>query len=166
MHPDDGSLGRKLMTLTTPARAGFVGGVVLAGLLYVGSAAASPPPPPPAVQQYIETLPTGGGSHPLTSGSNKSHLSSSLARKIDAQGGVYTPMLKAIVNSNNGKEPTRSLDGRLSPSAAPGGDVVTAALDSGSTGDTLFVVIVALAVAFASATAAVRWRASRRARTS
>jgi hypothetical protein len=118
------------------------------------------------VQEYIETLPTGGGSHyPLTSGGSQGGLSHALARKIDAEGGPYAAMLKAIAGS-----PKTSAAGgttrteQMSPSAAPEASVVRAALDSGSGTNTLFVVIVAVALVLVSVLAGVRWQSRRRAR--
>jgi hypothetical protein len=163
MHPDDWWLGRWPTASAPMTRARLAAVLVLALVAFDGASALASPPP--AVQQYIESMPTGGGSGPLSSGAEESTLSPALAQKIDTQGGPYTPMLKAIAVSSSAGE-RRGVEGRLSPTAAPSAHVMAAALDSESAGDRFVVVAIILGVVIASGIAARRWRTSRRARTS
>jgi hypothetical protein len=162
MGRDDERLVRRRVML------GRSGGAALASALAMGCLALVTSPaalagPPSAVSQYIETVPTGGGSHPVTPSGQGSRLSPALARRIEAEGGPYAAMIRKIAGSG---APDRSLSGgvSVSPSAARNANVVTAAFHSGSAGDTFFVVLVGLGLVVGSVFAAHRWRTGRGAR--
>lgn len=96
--------------------------------------------PPSAVQQYIETLPTGGGGQPVGPGTGSQST------------------------SPNGSAGSRT-HLRVSPQAASKDGVVAAAFDSGSTTDTVLVAL-GLAVVLGSTIVTAGWRLRRRARPS
>jgi hypothetical protein len=120
------------------ARAVLVAAVACVVLAAVPATVAASPPS--AVQQYIETLPTGAGGQPIGPGTTP-------------------PSTPPSGSAQSGS----SL--RVSPQSASRNGVVAAAFDSGSTTDTVLVAL-GLAIVVASGAATAGWRLHRRVRAS
>jgi len=117
-----------------------VAATVGATLLVAPAAHAQLPGGPGAVDQYVEDVPTGGGStHPTKDTPTKNAVPASLAEQIAAQGGSDSPLLAEIVSSSTYGAPQRRGSGppeRMERGAAvpvPAGEEMSGVVSSAIT---------------------------------
>ncbi len=143
-----------------------VAATVGATLLVVPAAHAQLPGGPGAVDQYVEDVPTGGGSsHPTKDTPTKTGVPSSLADQIAAQGGSDAPLLTEVVSSSAYGAPQEDAAERMErgdaiPEAAPAADEAAGVLSSavtavegGDAGRLLALLLALLAVSIATVVA-------------
>ena len=127
------------------AFAAIVGATLLAGS---APAHAQLPSDPGAVDQYVEDVPTGGGSaHPTADTPTKTSVPGSLQEQINTEGGSDAALLTEVVSSSaygapqrpagggGGSSAERMERGDTAPSAAEASGVVSSAITAVEGGD-------------------------------
>ena len=95
--------GVELMRWSVPRRRVLAFAATVGATLLAASAPAYAQLPggPGAVDQYVEDVPTGGGSsHPTADPTSSTPAPSGVQQQIDAQGGSYAPLLTQVVSSS------------------------------------------------------------------
>ena len=127
------------------ACAAIVGATLLAGS---APAHAQLPSDPGAVDQYVEDVPTGGGSaHPTADTPTKTSVPGGLQEQINSEGGSDAALLTEVVSSSaygapqrpagggGGSSAERMERGDTAPSAAEASGVVSSAITAVEGGD-------------------------------
>lgn len=174
-----GTVGVELMRQSIRRRRLLaVAATVGATLLAAPAAHAQMPGGPGAVDQYVEDVPTGGGSsHPTKDTPTKTDVPASVAEQIAVQGGSDAPLLTEIVSSSTYGAPRRGNGsaermerGDALPEIAPAGDeavgVVSSAITAVEGGDAvrllaLLAALIAVSVATVVAVGARQRRTTR-----